>query len=249
MSVSMLAFDAVCCHPTVSPEDMASRTPPNDASPRPKKKRRVNELMESLLAHRRGEERLFKKLMRRLKTVYQQISMFTAETLKKRTNSEATDPEEFQRLSAELVQFASLHWREQARGPTSTRSVKVDDIDHYKQWDHHPIWLLYTPRTERTVQTHGRTLNHADGAFMTWGLPSASAFDRRVFKQCRPVFVIEKVKGGSHVQHRIKNMYVCLTKAKSDDDRVYLVTWTHFMERVIGGSKVKSPLWCTRNGQ
>ena len=81
---------------------------------------------------------------------------------------------------------------------------------------------------------------------LTWGLPDIGNLDRGVFKKYRLVFVIEKIKGKTHVQHRIKNLYMCLTKAMKNDDRLYMVTWTHFMETVLSGNKVKAPVWCTR---
>lgn len=211
----------------------------------PKKKRRVSELVKSLEKSRRNEKRVFQKLIRRARQVYGDISKFTAGFIAEQSLPETSKT--FQTLFAELEPFMEhLKWREQARGPTSMLSAKVDGLENFKQWDNHPIWVLCTPRTERTIETHGRTLNYAENNFMTWGLPAVDKFERRVFKQYRLVFVIEKLKGGEHVQHRIKNLYMCLTKARKHDDRLYLVTWKYFMERVLAGEKVKTPSWCRR---
>ena len=219
---------------------------PSVASDMPhKKKRRVSELVKSLEKSRRNEKRVFEKLIRRARQVYRDISKFTAGFIAEQSLPETSKT--FQTLFAELEPFMEhLKWREQARGPTSMLSAKVDGLENFKQWDNHPIWVLCTPRTERTIETHGRTLNYAENNFMTWGLPAVDKFERRVFKQYRLVFVIEKLKGGEHVQHRIKNLYMCLTKARKHDDRLYLVTWKYFMERVLAGEKVKTPSWCRR---
>jgi len=227
---------AVSDGPTVSTVDVQKP---------PKKKRRVSELVESLEKSRRRQRRVFAKLIHRLREIYGLTSKFTTDFIKDQALSGA--PNTFQTIHTELTQFLELfRWREQARGPTSMLSAKVEDIKNYKQWEHHPIWVLCTPRTERTIQTHGRTLNYAEGEFLTWGLPAVGKFDRRIFKQYRLVFVVEKLKGGNHVQHCVKNLYMCLTKARSHDDRLYLVTWKHFMECVLAGQKVKTPSWCQR---
>ena len=216
-----------------------------DAQKPPKKKRRVCELVQSLEKSRCRERRVFAKLIQRLREIYGLTSKFTFDFIKDQTLYGAQNT--FETIGKELSQFRELlQWREQARGPTGMLSVKVDGVENFKQWEHHPIWVLCTPRTERTIETHGRTLNYAEGEFMTWGLPAAEKFDRRIFKQYRLLFVVEKIKGGQHVQHRIKNLYMCLTKARKHDDRLYLVTWKYFMERVLSGEKVKTPVWCQR---
>jgi len=223
----------------------AATEPENTRGMRAKKKRRICELVGCLERYRKAEKRAFGKLMRRAESLYRDISQFTAKYL---ANPSAVGAkEQWQPLGATLAELVDhVRWREQARGPTSMRSAKVKGLDDVKFWEHHPIWVVCTPRTERTVVTHGRTLNYAEGEFMTWGLPEEHAFDRKVFKQCRLVWVIEKLKGGSQVEHRIKNLYLCLTRAKSSDDKIYLVTWTYFMECVTSGRKVCPPEWCRR---
>lgn len=214
----------------------------------PKKKRRVCERVESLNKHRRAVERTFRKLIDGACQTYNDVSAFCANFI---SNFDTIDKEvvrvSYLQFQKEIEQYTSLlEWREQARGPTSTRSAKVIGLEDVKEWDNHPIWILSTPRTERTIISHGRTLNCSDGEFLTWGLPDIKTFDRSVFKKYRLVFVIEKIKGGTHVQHRIKNLYMCLTKAKKKDDVLYMVTWKHFMETVLSGNVVKAPVWCTR---
>ena len=214
----------------------------------PTKKRRVCERVESLNKHRRAVERVFRKLINGACETYKDVSSFCANF---RENFDTIDKEvargSYLQFQKEIEQYTSLlEWREQARGPTSTRSAKVIGLEDGNEWDNHPIWILSTPRTERTIISHGRTLNCSDGEFLTWGLPDIKNFDRSVFKKYRLVFVIEKIKGGTHVQHRIKNLYMCLTKAKKKDDTLYMVTWKHFMETVLSGNVVKVPVWCTR---
>jgi len=220
----------------------------SDTQPPPKKKRRVCERVESLNKHRRAAERAFRKLINGACETYKDVSSFCANF---RSNFDTINKEVAQasylQFQKKIEQYTSLlEWREQARGPTSMRSAKVIGLEDVKDWDNHPIFILSTPRTERTIVNNGRTLNCSDGEFLTWGLPDIKSFDRRVFKQFRLVFVIEKIKGGTHVQHRIKNLYMCLTKAKKNDDRLYMVTWTHFMETVLSGNVVTAPVWCTR---
>tara|TARA_B100000795_G_C22716066_1_gene405500 strand:+ start:364 stop:1044 length:681 start_codon:yes stop_codon:yes gene_type:complete len=214
----------------------------------PNKKRRIGDRVESLNKHRRAVERVFRKLIKGTCETYKDVSSFCADFI---LNFDTIDKEtaraSYLQFQQEIEQYTSLlEWREQARGPTSTRSAKVIGLENVKEWDHHPIWILCTPRTERTVETSGRTLNCSAGEFLTWGLPDIKTFDRRVFKKYRLVFVIEKIKGGTHVQHRIKNVYMCLAKAKKTDASLYLVTWKHFMETVLSGNVVKPPFWCKR---
>lgn len=226
---------------TCNRDVMTTTVPAMTSEAPPKKKRRVSELVEILEKSRRKEKRVWTKLICRVRQIYRDISQFTAGFIADQSLPETSKT--FQTLLAELEPFIEhLKWREQARGPTSMLSAKVPK----QAADNHPIWVLCTKRALRTIETHDRTINYAENNFMTWGLPAVDKFERRVFKQYRLVFVVEKLKGGEHVQHRIKNLYMCLTKARKHDDRLYLVTWKYFMERVLAGEKVKTPSWCRR---
>lgn len=209
----------------------------------------IHELLRKLEKSRRVEKRMFVKIQNGLRCLYKDIAFFVMNFINNHASLDnIVITREFTRLNCELTSFINtLQWREQARGPTSMSSAKVDGLEDFEMWKHHVIWLLYTPPTERTILTSGKTLNYDNGEYLTWGLPSPTAFNRKIFKRYRPVFVVEKIKGGRHVQHRVKNLYMCLSKAKKQDEKLYLVTWSHFMEQVLVGEKVCPPQWCKRN--
>jgi hypothetical protein len=211
--------------------------------------------IEKMEKHRRRENRAFLSLLRKLRVAYRKVADFQTRFM---SDSENDDQETlaqrrvtFNSIVEELVPFIGtsekpkFKWREQARGPTGPRSAKVEMSGEV--WTNDPIWVLYTPPRARTIQTEGRTLNEDRGPFLTWGLPEKERLDRNIFKQARPVFVIEKCTGNKHVQHRIKGVYVCLTTARKRDDKLFLVKWEYFVEQIVfQRTKLHPPIWCKR---
>lgn len=211
--------------------------------------------IEKMEKHRRRQNRAFLSLLRKLRVSYRKVASFQSSFMSGSDNEcEETLAQRrlaFNSIMEELVPFLGtsdkpkFKWREQARGPTGTRSAKVEM--NGEVWSNDPIWVLYTPPKARTIQTEGRTLNEDRGPFLTWGLPDKERLDRNIFKQARPVFVIEKFKGGNRVQHRIKGVYVCLTNARKRDNKLFLVKWEHFVEQIVfQRTKLDPPSWCKR---
>lgn len=214
--------------------------------------------IEKMEKQRRRENRAFRSLLRKFTETYTKVAVFQEEIMSKRHDEKDVNSQQenermqtFNSIVEELGAFIGtsddpkFKWREQARGPTGTRSAFVDMKGD--EWSNEAIWILYTPPKSRNIQTKGRTLNEDQGPFLSWGLPAKERFNRKLFRQGRPVFVIEKYSGSGHVQHRIKGMYICLKHARKSDDKLFLVTWEHFVQQVVFKRvRLEPPLWCQR---
>ena len=104
--------------------------------------------------------------------------------------------ERFEVLLARLHELEALTWREQTRGPTSSRSWSIGPVDDLQ--DHPALWILWTKPPDHTIRDDedAPTLNYETGSFLTWGLPKNKSgtitLNTDVFTKGKPVFVIEK---------------------------------------------------------
>jgi hypothetical protein len=149
-----------------------------------------------------------------------------------------------------IVKLEALTWREQIRGPTTSRSWSVVDKSPLA---YNPLWIVYTPPKERNItdEKMERTLNYSDEHFLVWGLPHNKSniitLDREEFVPWRLVYVIEKyvdeIYGKKMTQHRIKGLYVIFDKVEDDSLRLHLVRWNYYIKNVLKGESVKLPTW------
>lgn len=162
--------------------------------------------------------------------------------------------EHFDVLSERLHELEDLTWREQTRGPTSSKSWSVSKPDDPA---HHPaLWVLWTKPLETKVRDDGDapSLNFVQGSFLTWGLPRSKegtiTLDTDVYAKGKPVFVIEKYKetdseGKPRVQHRIKGLYFILKNIKPKSTKMVMVAWEDIINGWITGHKIEKevPQW------
>jgi len=158
-------------------------------------------------------------------------------------------------LLARLHELETLTWREQTRGPTSSRSWSIGDVDDPS--DHPALWILWTKQSETSIadDEDAPTLNYEMGSFLTWGLPknkmSKITLDTEVFTKGKPVYVIEKYhekdsEGKLKVQHHIKGLYFIFKNIKPGSTKAAMVTWEDLVNGWFTGIKKEAPRW-TKN--
>lgn len=210
------------------------------------------ERVAKLIKSRKKVKNAFKAIVKELSTHYTACSTLQRQILDKfdktKNWSSAIQPFKTQ-ISAELAKLEGyigtkddpkFAWREQARGPTSMRSAIVSNTG--------VIWSLYTPPGYKAASdTNYEGENYDGGPYLTWGLPKFDdAFPRSALKRFNLIYIIEKDKTSSPVQHRVKGLYMCMFKARAQDTRLYLVEWKYFLEEVSQGHKISVPSWCKR---
>ena len=210
----------------------------------------------------RSNERIrFKRCIDTAEELYHQVFKFMSRVhtaIKEHGIDSVRGPMEtrYNVLLERLYQLEPLTWREQTRGPTSSRSWKASETTEDSK-KHSALWILWTPPPERNIHDEelGKTLNEASGPYLTWGLPKRDgviSLDTDAFKKGVPVFVIEKFKvrnddGKMKVQHRIKGLYFIFRKIKGHSTKMSLMTWEHVISGWLASEKVEksasTPEW------
>tara|TARA_B100001559_G_C16476024_1_gene611429 strand:- start:666 stop:1517 length:852 start_codon:yes stop_codon:yes gene_type:complete len=253
----------------------AARSPPAapaaaPACPKPKKD--ISKEIENLEKSRSNERIRFKRCIDAANDAYVEISTLNKQgtRLKSRYRKEfkgqgLSDQEARERgakkarkeLKAQIneaydviVKLGALTWREQIRGPTTSKSWSVVDKSPLS---YNPLWIVYTPPKERNITDENieRTLNYSDDHFLVWGLPrnksNIISLDREEFAQWRLVYVIEKymveINDKKMTQHRIKGLYVIFDKIVDASLRLHLVRWNYYIKIVLKGGNVPLPAW------
>ena len=233
------------------------------ASERPKKVKKLPDIgktIRSLDKSRRNEIIRFKRCIQGAEELYHQVFKFMIRVraaAKKYGIDSIRAPLEarYNVLLERLRQLEPLTWREQTRGPTSSRSWKVNTCTDPKK--NSVLWIMWTPPAERNIKDEelGKTLNESSGPYLTWGLPKRDgiiSLDTDAFKKGVPVFVIEKFKvrgedGKAKVQHRIKGLYIIFRKIKKHSTKMSLMAWEHVIGGWLSSKKVEKseqvPLW------
>jgi hypothetical protein len=236
----------------MSSKRKGTTTPPR-AAKRAKQVTDIAETITNLEKSRDNERKRFKRCILAAEELYHQVFKFMIrckQAIRERglTTVQESLQERYNILLGRLSQLESLTWREQTRGPTSSRSWKAGTPEEAKK--HPALWILWTPPPERNIPDEDieRTLNEASGPYLTWGLPkrnSVISLDTDVFKKGVPTFVIEKFKvadpdsGKSKVCHRIKGLYFIFRKIKKDSTKMSLMTWEHVVRGFMADEKVE----------
>ena len=236
----------------MSSKRKGTTTPPR-AAKRTKQVTDIAETIANLEKSRENERRRFKRCISAAEELYHQVFKFMIRCKQAiREHGLAAVQESLQEryniLLGRLSQLEQLTWREQTRGPTSSRSWKVGTPEEATK--HPAMWILWTPPPERNIPDEDieRTLNEAYGPYLTWGLPKRDgiiSLDTDTFQKGVPTFVIEKFKvadpdtGKAKVCHRIKGLYFIFRNIKKDSTKMSLMTWEHVVKGWLAHEKVE----------
>lgn len=223
----------------------------SDAPPHKKSRPTPKDLLAKLRKHRKKERKTFDNILNYISSTYKECATIQNMIVCQKSASvdwrEAILPHNkaIKDVLAKLDVFIGTEdmpkfmFREQARGPTGMRSAIVADK---------VMWALYTPPGRNILKDEKKNYegeNFDSGPFLTWGLPKYDdAFPRSALRQFKLVYIIEKDKRSSPVQHRMKGLYMCMRKVKTKHDRLYLVEWKHFLSKLSEGHGLNVPWWC-----
>tara|TARA_B110001450_G_scaffold256899_1_gene289355 strand:- start:2850 stop:3638 length:789 start_codon:yes stop_codon:yes gene_type:complete len=227
----------------------------------------IAETIRKLEGSRTNERIRFARCIKAAEKLYHKVFKFMLkfkEMLRKHADDQSTlaqikkkARERLDELLARLHELEALTWREQTRGPTSSRSWSIGDVDDPS--DHPALWILWTKPPEHTIRDDedAPTLNYEMGSFLTWGLPknkmSKITLNVEVFTKGKPVYVIEKYherdsEGKLRVQHRIKGLYFIFKNIAACSTKAAMVTWEDLVNGWFTGIKKEkeAPRW-TKN--
>ena len=254
------------------PNPLGPRSPSAAAPAYPKPKRDISREIENLEKSRANERIRFNRCIAAANDVYVDISILNKQSTRLKTKyrkefktQELSDQEARKKgakkakkeLKAKIIEaydvilkLEALTWREQIRGPTTSRSWSVVDKSPLA---YNPLWIVYTPPKERNItdENIGRTLNYSDEHFLVWGLPHNKSniitLDREEFVPWRLVYVIEKyvdeINDKKMTQHRIKGLYVIFDKVVDESLRLHLVRWNYYIKNILEAERVQLPAW------
>lgn len=224
----------------------------------------IADTIRKLEQSRHNEKVRFKRCIKAAEKLYHQVFKFMIkfrEMMKKHEGDQVAIAkikekarERFIVLLKRLNELSPLTWREQTRGPTSSRSWSISIPDDPK---HHPaLWVLWTKPAETTIRDDedAPSLNFDQGSFLTWGLPKNKngviTLNTGVYTKGKPVFVIEKYHerdsgGKTRVQHRIKGLYFLFKNIKTNSTKAALVAWEDLINGWFVGTKIEkgAPRW------